>query len=74
MTYGLAQRNTQHAMGVTDAVYTPRWRVTGALVIAKGLDGRGQYCYGGDTLDWLNPEQAAHFTRLNLVERIDADV
>jgi hypothetical protein len=73
MTYGLAQRNTQHSMGVADAVYTPRWRVTGSLVIAKGTDGRGQYAYGGDTLDWLSDEQAAHLLRHKLVEPIDAD-
>jgi hypothetical protein len=73
MTYGLAQRNTQHAMGTDNPVYTPVWRVLGALVIAKGKDGRGQYCYAGDTLDWLSDEQAKHFLRLKVVEPIDAE-
>jgi hypothetical protein len=74
MTYGLAERNTKHCMGfANDDVYTPRWRVKGSLVIAKGLDGRGQYCYAGDTMDWLSDEQAKHFLRLGLVKRIDAE-
>jgi hypothetical protein len=32
-----------------------------------------RYRRGGDVLDWLSDEQAAHFTSLNLVERIDTD-
>jgi hypothetical protein len=71
MTFGLAARNTQHVMGfTTDAVYTPRWRVTGALVIAKGVDGRGQYAYGEDTLDGLSEAQAKHLLSHNLVQKI----
>lgn len=74
MTFGTAQRGTQHAMGVAgDAGYTPRWRVIGACVVAKGKDGRNQHCYAGDTLDWLSDDEAERFTRLKLVEPIGAD-
>lgn len=74
MTYGLAQRNRRHVMGFTpDDVFTPRWRVVASLIVAKGVDGRLQHCYGGDVLDGLSPEQAAHFCRLGMVQKIDAD-
>jgi hypothetical protein len=73
MSFGTAQRGTGHIMGTGGGAYTPVWRVTAACVVAKGQDGRNQHCYGGDTLDWLSDEQAAHFLRCNLVERIDAD-
>jgi hypothetical protein len=32
-----------------------------------------QHRYGGDVLDWLNDKQQAHFLRMGLVERVDAD-
>jgi cytochrome c oxidase cbb3-type subunit 2 len=70
MAFGTAHRGTQHAMGTSDAVYTPRWRVIASLVVAKDMDGLNQYCYAGDTLAWLSEAQEAHFTRLKLVERI----
>jgi hypothetical protein len=74
MTFGLANRSKMHAMGVADdAVYTPRWRVIAACVVAKGKDGRNQHCYVGDTLDWLSDDEAARFMRFKLVEPIDAD-
>jgi hypothetical protein len=73
MSFGTAQRGTMHAMGTTDAVFVPRYRVTSPLVVAKGLDGLNRHCYRGDLLSYLNPEQEAHFLRLGLVERIDAD-
>lgn len=72
MSFGTAARSTMHAMGTGNPVYTPVWRVTAACVVAKGQDGRNQHCYRGDTLDWLSDEQAAHFTRFKLVERIEA--
>ena len=70
--FGTAARSRDHAMGTTDAVFVPRWRVV-AFVIAKGLDGRLRHAYIGALLDWLSDEQAAHFLRLGLVARIDAD-
>lgn len=61
-------------MGVTDdAVYVPRWRVTASLVVAKDQEGRGIYCYAGDTMAWLSEAQAKHFLQKNMVERIAAD-
>lgn len=74
MTYGLAERSRLHVMGFTpDDVFTPRWRTVASLIVAKGADGRLQYCYRGDVLDGLSPEQAKHFLRLGMVKRIDAD-
>lgn len=55
------------------AVFVPRYRVTSALVVARGRDGLNRHCYRGDVLGYLNPEQEAHFLRHKLVERIDAD-
>jgi hypothetical protein len=72
MTFGTAQRGTQHAMGTSNPVFTPLWRVIGACVFAKGCDGRLRQCLKGDVLDWLSDEQASHFLRHKLVERIDA--
>lgn len=73
MSFGTAQRGTQHAMGATDGVFVPRYRITSPLVIAKGLDGLNRHCYQGDVLGYLNDEQREHFLRLGLVERIGAD-
>lgn len=73
MTYGLAERSRQHAMGTSDAVYVPRWRVTAPLIVAKGLDGRLQYAYRGDTLAYLSDEQAKHFLRLAMVAQVNAE-
>lgn len=71
MSFGRAQR--LHAMGTSDAVFIPRYRVTAALVIAKGSDGLNRHAYKGDLLGWLSDEQAVHFLHKGLVERIDAD-
>jgi hypothetical protein len=73
MTYGLAKRNTMHAMGTGNPVFTPIWRAVAPLVMAKGLDGRLRQLYRGDVCDWLSDEQARHFLRLGLIERISAD-
>jgi hypothetical protein len=73
MSYGLAQRSRVHVLGESGGEFVPRWRVVAPCVLAKGMDNRLQHCYGGDLLDWLSDEQAAHFMRLNLVERIDTD-
>jgi hypothetical protein len=61
-----------HTLG-TDQVWVARYRVTAALAVAKGADGRLRHCYHGALLDWLSDEQAAHFLRLRLVERVDTD-
>jgi hypothetical protein len=61
-----------HTLG-TDPVWVARYRVTAALAVAKGADGRLRHCYHGALLDWLSDEQAAHFLRLRLVERVDTD-
>jgi hypothetical protein len=72
MSFGTARRGTMHAMGATDSVFIPRYRVTAALVVAKGLDGLNRHAYKGDLLGWLNDEQAAHFLHKGFVERIDS--
>lgn len=70
MSFGTALRSPQHSMATNDAVYTPRWRVTAPLVVAKDQEGRGIYCYHGDTLAWLSEAQAKHLLQKNMVERI----
>jgi len=71
--FGTARRSTMHAMGTSNPVFTPAWRVVAALVVAKGQDGRLRHLYRGDVCDWLSDEQAEHFVGRGLVERIDAD-
>ncbi|MGH6683971.1 MAG: hypothetical protein ACRECA_08650 [Pseudolabrys sp.] len=54
--------------------WAPKFRVVGALVIAKDQAGRLRHCYRGSLLGWLNPEQEQHFLAKKLVERVeDAD-
>jgi hypothetical protein len=74
VSFSTARRSTIHVTGNTAGEYVPHYRVIAPCVIVKGQDGRLEYCYGGDTLDWLDDVQKAHFLRLGLVERIDADV
>ena len=50
--------------------FTPRWRVTGALVIVKNRTGRLVHCYRGELLDYLNDEQRDHFLRKGLIEEV----
>jgi hypothetical protein len=69
--FGTAARARVHALGDTGE-FVARYRVTSALVVAKGRDGLNRHCYRGDVLGYLNPEQAAHFLRKGLVEKIDA--
>jgi hypothetical protein len=52
---------TWRVLSLDDAAFVPRYRVTGALVCAKGQDGLLRHCYKGDLLDYLNPEQREHF-------------
>lgn len=59
-------------MGTDNPVFTPVWRVTAPLIIAKGCDARLRHCYQGDVLDWLDDEQRDHFLRMGLVARINA--
>jgi hypothetical protein len=58
-----------HTLG-TDPVWVARYRVTSPMVHAKSWDGYVRQCFNGACLDWLNPEQEAHFLRMGLVERI----
>jgi len=58
-----------HVLG-TDPVWVARYEVTSPLVLAKSHDGRLAQCFNGACLDWLNPEQEAHFLSLGLVRRI----
>jgi cytochrome c oxidase cbb3-type subunit II len=65
--------DTGHVLGTGE--WVPRFRVTAALVCAKGYDGRLTHCYRGTLLDWLNDEQREHFLRMGLVEEItEADL
>jgi cytochrome c oxidase cbb3-type subunit II len=68
--FGLAHRARQHDLGAIDSAFVPRYRVTAALVVAKGADGLLRHCYHGAVLNWLNDEQRAHFLRMGLVEEI----
>jgi hypothetical protein len=51
--------------------WKPAWRVVAPLVIAKDQEGRLRHCYRGSLLGWLSDEQAGHFLKHNLVERIE---
>ncbi len=69
--FGAAQRCRQHAIGPpTPGEFVGLFRVTGALIVAKGFDGRLRHAYRGDTLNWLNDEQRAHCLRKGLIEEI----
>jgi cytochrome c oxidase cbb3-type subunit II len=57
----------------TDPVWKARYRVTCACVHAKSWDGFVRQAYRGACLDRLAEEQAAHFLRMGLVERIPDD-
>jgi hypothetical protein len=56
----------------TDPNFVPRYQVVAPMVCAKAHDGRIRQCLAGSQLDWLGPEQEAHFLGMGLVERIDA--
>jgi hypothetical protein len=73
MSFGTARRGWMHALGDSSGGFVPRWRVIAACVVAKGKDGRNHHCYHGDLIDWLSDDEAERFTRLKLVEPIDAD-
>jgi hypothetical protein len=60
------------AMGMSGE-WRPAFRVVAPLVIAKDQHGRMVHCYRGALLGWLNDEQAAHFLRKGLVERVGDD-
>lgn len=73
MTYGLAERNTRHVLGDGNSgEFVPAYRVVASCILVKAFDGRGRNALHGDVLDWLSPEQKAHFLRHKLVEAIDA--
>jgi hypothetical protein len=57
----------------TDPVWKARYRVLAPMVYGTSWDGYQRQCYGGEGLDWLSDEQAAHFLRLGLVEIIPAE-
>jgi hypothetical protein len=57
----------------TDPNWVARYRVTCPAVHVKSHDGYIRLAFRGACLDWLNPEQEAHFLALGLVERINAD-
>lgn len=46
------------------------YTVTAPLVVVKDQNDRNHHVYRGGYVPWLNDEQKAHFTRLNLVEEI----
>jgi hypothetical protein len=46
------------------------WVVTAPLVLARDKTAAVHHVYEGGVIDWLPPEQAAHFLGSGLVERI----
>ncbi|MGF2944727.1 hypothetical protein [Mycobacterium sp. Lab-001] len=50
--------------------WKPAYKVIAPLVVPKDQQGRLVHAYRGSLLGWLSDEQAAHFLRHNLVERI----
>ena len=61
------------------------YKVTAPLVIARSREGELCYHYRdmvnigapinyGSVIPWLNDEQAEHFTKLGLVERIEEEI
>jgi hypothetical protein len=57
----------------TDPNWKARYRVTCAGLHVKTHDRYIRLAQHGALLDWLNPEQEAHFLKMGLVERIPED-
>lgn len=48
------------------------FRVTAPLVLALDQGGRTHHCYEGAVIEWLSPEQKAHFLGAGLVVDLGA--